>query len=80
MKVSELIKELRKLPKDADVYLCKDWDDQDEEGHYLDLYRLDYVLDQTIFTETAMDFTEEHQIILDFETKRAEPRINKDYD
>lgn len=79
MTVKEMMKELRKLPKDAEVYLCKDWDEQDEEGHHLDLYRLAYVIDQVIFTETSMDFDEEHQIILDFEYQKATAKINKDF-
>lgn len=36
MIVQELIKQLKKLPKDAEVYLCKDWD-QVEEGILTDL-------------------------------------------
>lgn len=80
MKVSELMKELRKRPKDAEIYMVKDWGEQDEEGHYLDLYRLDYVIDQTVFIETGMEFLEEHQVIIDFEPQKARPRINRDYE
>ena len=76
MTVAELIKELRKLPKDAELYYVKDWDEQDEEGRYLDLHRLDYVIDQTIFIETGMGFLEEHQVIMDFEREVARPKIN----
>lgn len=78
MTVGELMKELRKLPKDAEIFQVKDWDDQDEEGHYLDLYRLDYVIEDTIYVETGWDFEEEKHIILDFESSRAKPRINMD--
>ena len=78
MTVGELMKELRKLPKDAEIFQVKDWDDQDEEGHYLDLYRLDYVIEDTIYVETGWDFEEEKHIILDFESSRAKPIINRD--
>ena len=78
MTVGELMKELRKLPKDAEVYNVHDWDEQDESGNFLDLYRLEYVVDQTIFIETNMDFIDEHQIILDFSTQKAKPEIRKD--
>lgn len=79
MTVAELMKELRKLPKDAEVYNVKDWDDQDENGNFLDLHELEYVVDQAVFTETAMDFIEEHQVILDFSNQKKTPKINKDY-
>ena len=46
MKVSELLKELKKMPKDAEVYLCKDWDELDEENCLIDLYRLNDVCEQ----------------------------------
>ena len=80
MTVAELIKELKQYPKNAEVYLVKDWDEQDEDGHWLDLHRLEYTVDQTIYIETGMDFLEEHQIILDFETTKAKTKINRSYD
>lgn len=75
MKVSELIKELKKLPKDAEIYMVKDWNEEDEQGHWLDLYRLDMPIDQTVYTETSMDFDIEHQIIMVFEEERAKARV-----
>lgn len=74
------MKELRKLPKDAEIFQVKDWDEQDEEGHFLDLYRLDYVIEDTIYIETGFDFEEEKHIILDFDFERskARPKINRD--
>lgn len=78
MTVGELMKELRKLPKDAEIFQVKDWDEQDEDGHFLDLYRLDYVLEDNIYVETAFDFEEEKHVILDFERSKARPKINRD--
>lgn len=78
MTVGELMKELRKLPKDAEIFQVKDWDEQDEDGHFLDLYRLDYVIEDTIYIDTGFDFEEEKHIILDFERSKAKPKINRD--
>ena len=72
------MKELRKLPKDAEIFQVKDWDEQDEDGHFLDLYRLDYVIEDTIYIDTGFDFEEEKHIILDFERSKAKPKINRD--
>lgn len=79
MTVGELMKELRKLPKNAEIFQVKDWDEQDEEGHFLDLYRLDYVIEDTIYFDTGYDFEEEKHIILGFESSKAVPKINDDY-
>lgn len=78
MTVGELMNELRKLPKDAEIFQVKDWDDLDEEGHYLDLYRLDYLIEDTIYVDTGWDFEEERHIIFGFESSRAKPIINMD--
>ena len=70
MTVQELIKQLKKLPKDAEVYLCKDLD-QVEEGILTDLYKLDEVCDQTRICDMGMDFEEETDVILSFEAERV---------
>lgn len=35
MKVSETIELLKKYPKDCEIYLCKDWEDTDENGNLI---------------------------------------------
>lgn len=78
MKVSELMKELRKLPKDAEIYLCRDWEQTDEEGHQTDLYRLEAVIDQLIIEDMGLEFRDTHEVILEFEYERAHARIIND--
>jgi hypothetical protein len=57
--------------KDAEVYLVKDWEQIDEEGNLTDLYRLTNIADQMVIIDNGMDFEEEHEVILDFESERA---------
>lgn len=57
--------------KDAEVYLVKDWGQTDEEGNLTDLYRLTNIADQMVIIDNGMDFEEEHEVILDFESERA---------
>lgn len=72
MKVSELMKELRKKPKDAEVYLCKDWDELDEDNNLTDLYRLEDVCEQVVVEDDGLDFTDIHEIILCFSNTKAD--------
>ena len=37
MTVQELMKELRKMPKNAEVYLCKDWEMLDDGLDFVDI-------------------------------------------
>ena len=78
MKAEELIKKLRRIPKDAEVYLCKDWEECDEDGNLVDLYRLDDVIHQKVIVDLGMDFRTDHEIILSFENTRAHAEINDD--
>ncbi len=76
MTVNELIKELKKIKnKESEVYLVKDWDQVDEEGHLTDLYRLSEVTSQFLIVDMGMDWKEE-EIILCFEEKQATATIN----
>ena len=45
MKVSEAIDILKRYPKDCEIYLCKDWEDTDENGNLTNLYRLHITCD-----------------------------------
>lgn len=35
MKVSKAIELLKRYPKDCEIYLCKDWEDTDENGNII---------------------------------------------
>ena len=77
MKVKDLIAELKKIKdKDSEVYLVKDWDQVDEEGHLTDLYRLSEVTSQFLIVDMGMDWEEEEEIILYFEEQQATATIN----
>lgn len=58
--------------KDAEVYLCKDWEQIDENGYLIDLYRLSDITTQTLIIDEGLDFTDIKEVILEFEEKRAE--------
>lgn len=80
MKVSELMKELRKLPKDAEVFLCKDWEMLDENGQLCDLYRLNDVCHQVNIVDEGLEFKEYYEVILCFDNERAHAEITHNED
>lgn len=63
--------------KDAEVYLVKDWEQFDEQGALTDLYRLGGISDQLVVEDTGLDFTDIHEVLLEFETERASCTINQ---
>ena len=71
MTVQELIKELRKLPKEAKVYLVKDWELLDEDNCLTDLYELEDVSKQTIIVDDGLDFVDIDEVLLCFSGRRA---------
>ena len=71
MTVQELMKELRKMPKNAEVYLCKDWEMLDEDNCLCDLYRLNDVCEQRIIIDDGLDFVDIDEVILCFDEERA---------
>ena len=77
MKVSEVIKELKKLPKDAEVFLVKDWEDCDVDGYFQDLYRLREVTYQVIPLDMGLEWKNVTEVLLDVEPERATFRIEK---
>jgi len=79
MTVAEAIKGLKKFPKDAEIYLCKDYELCDEEGYLNDLYRLNGISHQFIIIDEGMDFKEVTEVLMEFENKRAHWEVNKDY-
>ena len=58
--------------KSAEVYLCKDFGQLDDNGNLSDLYRLRDISTQTIFDFDGFDSDDVTEVILDFEDERAE--------
>lgn len=63
--------------KDAEVFMCKDWEQVDEEGYLTDLYRLTGICDQTHYIETGMDFLEIREVILEIDNVPAAARARE---
>lgn len=79
MTVAEAIKYLKKYPKDAEIYLCKDYEQCDEDGNLTDLYRLNGICHQVVIIDEGMDWKDVTEVLLEFENKVAKYEINKDY-
>ncbi len=77
MTVAEAIKYLKKYPKDAEIYLCKDYEECDEEGNLIDLYRLNGISHQVIIIDQGMDFKDVTEVLMEFENKRAHYEVIK---
>lgn len=58
--------------KEAEVYLCKDWEQLDEDGNMTDLYKLRDITTQTVIVDDGLDYVDMTEVILDFEEERAE--------
>ena len=58
--------------KETEVYLCKDWEQVDENGILTDLYHLNDVTEQTVIIDDGIDFTDMHEVLLCFDEQRAE--------
>lgn len=59
------------MPKTAEVYLCKDWEELDEDNNLTDLYHLNDVCQQTIIVDDGLDFTDIPEVILCFDETKA---------
>lgn len=66
MTVEELKRELSRYPKDAKVYLVKDWD-AIEDGVLTDLAELTGVSSQIEVVDNGLDFEDLHEVLLEFE-------------
>jgi hypothetical protein len=55
MTVSELIKELKKYPKDARVFAVADWEDTDDEGRFRKVNEIESTSEQTWYDDTGFD-------------------------
>lgn len=75
MKVSEAIELLKRYPKDCEIYLCKDWEQLDDNGNLCDLYRLQDVTSQTYYEDMGIECVEVTEVIMDFGNVNEEPTI-----
>jgi hypothetical protein len=71
MKVEELIKRLRRFPKDAEVFILPDELECDDEGYNTDLHRISEVVHQETYVETNGDFIKITEVMVKFEEDRA---------
>lgn len=74
MKVSDAIKLLKQFPKDAEIFMVKDWEDV-EDGCLNDLYRLNGIIDQVRVVDDGMDWKDETEVILEFDNEKAKAII-----
>lgn len=75
MKVSEAIDILKRYPKDCEIYLCKDWEQLDDNGNLCDLYRLQDITSQTYYEDMGIECVEVTEVIMDFGNVNEEPTI-----
>ena len=79
MTVAEAIKQLKKYPKDAEIYLVKDWEQEcDEQGCFQILYRLRSITYQEPIVEDGMDWEQITEVLLDCEEEPAQGSIGKE--
>lgn len=57
--------------KSAEVYVCRDWEQIDEQGNLTDLYRVKDVVMQHRVIDAGLDFEEENEAILEVDENRA---------
>ena len=70
MKVKDFIKELKRYPQDAEVYVVGDWEKYDEFGNLSDLKAVYDVSSQNVVVETSMDFEDVTEVLI--EVREAE--------
>lgn len=70
MKVKDFIKELKRYPQDAEVYVVGDWEQYDEQGNLSDLKAVYDVSSQNVVIETSMDFEDVPEVLI--EVREAE--------
>ena len=70
MKVKDFIKELKRYPQDAEVYVVGDWEKYDEFGNISDLKPVYDVSSQNVVIDTGMDFEDVTEVLI--EVREAE--------
>ena len=72
MTVRELLRELKRYPADAEVFVVKDWEKYDEMGALNDIYHVRSVSDQVHVVDTGLDFEDEREILLEIDSDPAD--------
>ena len=70
MKVKDFIKELKRYPQDAEVYVVGDWEKYDEFGNISDLKAVYDVSSENVVIDTGMDFEDVTEVLI--EVREAE--------
>ena len=70
MTIKEFIKALKQYPQDAEVYVVGDWEKYDAYGILTDLKPVYDVSSQNVVIETAMDFEDVTEVLI--EVREAE--------
>ena len=70
MKVKDFIKELKRYPQDAEVYVVGDWEKYDEFGNLSDLKAVYDVSSQNVVIDTGMEFDDVTEVLI--EVREAE--------
>ena len=70
MKVKDFIKELKRYPQDAEVYVVGDWEKYDEFGNLSNLKAVYDLSSQNVVIETGMDFEDVTEVLI--EVREAE--------
>ena len=70
MKVKDFIKELKRYPQDAEVYVVGDWEKYDEFGNLSDLKAVYDVSSQNVVIDTGMEFDDVTDVLI--EVREAE--------
>ena len=70
MKVKDFIKELKRYPQEAEVYVVGDWEKYDEFGNLSDLKAVYDLSSQNVVIETGMDFEDVTEVLI--EVREAE--------
>ena len=70
MKVKDFIKELKRYPQDAELYVVGDWEKYDEFGNLSDLKAVYDLSSQNVVIETGMDFEDVTEVLI--EVREAE--------
>lgn len=70
MTIKEFIKELKRYPQDAEVYVVGDWEKCDEFGNISDLKPVNDVSSQNVVIDMGMDFEDVTEVLI--EVREAE--------
>lgn len=66
MTVGELKKALKGYKNEDEVFMVKDWEVVDEDGHLTELAELKDVTNQRIVVDMGLDFEDHNQVLLEF--------------